>query len=210
VNFLLNSAGGLLTPLVLSFAEVRVLGILQATLGVGMLVGSVVMSAWGGPKRKMLGLYIFITVVAIGYILIGLRPSAWLVGLGLFIALFSVPIGQGCSQVIWQSKVAPDVQGRVFAVRGMIAWSMIPLANITAGVLADHVFEPMMLGDSAMALAIQTITGTGPGRGIGLMFVIGGLLLLIVTAFAYAYPRMRLVEDELPDAIPDTPVQEAA
>jgi DHA3 family macrolide efflux protein-like MFS transporter len=209
-NFLLNTAGVLITPMVLSFADARILGLMQFVLGVGMLGGSIAMSIWGGPKRKMLGIYGFIAVTAVGYALIGLRASPWVIGLGLFITLASVPIASGCSQVIWQSKVAPDVQGRVFATRSMLSWSMIPLANITAGLLADQVFEPMMTGNGALAAALGRVIGTGPGRGMGLMFVLSGLLLLVVTAIAYSYPRMRLVEDELPDAIPEAAPEGAA
>jgi hypothetical protein len=41
-----------------------------------------------------------------------------------------------------------------------------------------------------------------PARGIGLMFILSGILMLLATAAAYAYPRLRLVEDELPDTVP--------
>lgn len=205
VNFLLNATGVLMAPLVLSFGEASVYGLVQAVFGIGMLVGSTAMSAWGGPERKMLGIYGFIAAMAVGLVITGLRPSAWTVALGVFTTLASVPIASGCSQVIWQSKVPPDVQGRVFAIRGMIATSMMPLAYILSGLLADGVFEPLMDGGATLAVTVGQVIGVGPGRGIGLMYVLGGLLLLLVTAAAYAYPRMRLLEDELPDAIPAAP-----
>ncbi len=169
-----------------------------------MLLGSLAMSAWGGPKRKMNGVYGFIGMMALGTLITGWRASPWTIGLGLFISLASVPIAAGCSQVIWQTKVAPEVQGRVFAIRGMIATAITPIAFVLSGVLSDQLFEPMMMPDGALAGVLGSLIGTGPGRGIALIYFLSGLILLLSTGVAYLYPRMRLVEDELPDAIPDT------
>jgi MFS transporter, DHA3 family, macrolide efflux protein len=69
--------------------------------------------------------------------------------------------------------------------------------------LADYVFEPLMAPDGLLAGSVGQLIGVGPGRGIGLMFIVMGTLTMIVTVVAYLYPRLRLVEDELPDAIPD-------
>ena len=47
----------------------------------------------------------------------------------------------------------------------------------------------------------QHLLGTGPGRGIGLLFLLMGIAKMAVTLIGYAQPRIRLVEDELPDAV---------
>lgn len=96
--------------------------------------------------------------------------------------------------MIWQKKVPPDIQGRVFAIRKMIVLSSVPLAYLTAGPLADHLFEPLMAADGLLAGTLGQIIGTGPGRGIGLMFVIMGALLILAALIAYAYPPIRLVD----------------
>ncbi len=112
---------------------------------------------------------------------------------------FSLPITNGCSQAIWQSKTAPDVQGRVFAMRRMIAWASLPLAYLAGGPLADHVFEPLMVEGGPLAGSVGRIIGVGEGRGIGLLFVVlGGMILLSVLA-AWLYPRVRHVDTELAD-----------
>lgn len=51
--------------------------------------------------------------------------------------------------------------------------------------------------------------GTGPGRGMGLMFVLSGMLLLVASLLAFSNPRIRQVEEELPDAISAEAVEEA-
>jgi MFS transporter, DHA3 family, macrolide efflux protein len=204
VNFLLGMSSVLITPLVLSFNTASVLGVVNTVGSAGMLVGSLVMSAWGGTRRKMNGVYAFIALFSLGYLIIGLWESAIAIGSGMFVLLFSVPIAAGSSQVIWMSKVQPELQGRVFAIRGMIATAITPLAYLIAGPLADSVFGPLMSEGGALAdTLVGSLFGTGQARGIGVLFVLSGLLMLLVTAAAYAYPRLRLVEDELPDVVPE-------
>ena len=203
VNFLLGLSTVLITPLVLSFNSPSVLGIVQMVASAGMLGGSLLMSTWGGPRRKMNGVYGFIALFSLGYLIIGLWESAIAVGAGMFVLLFSVPLAAGCSQVIWMSKVEPELQGRVFAIRGMIASAITPLAYLISGPLADSVFGPLMSEGGTLAGTVGGVIGVGQERGIGLMFMLSGVLMLLVTAVAYAYPRLRLIEDELPDAVPD-------
>lgn len=108
----------------------------------------------------------------------------------------------GSSQAIWQRKVAPDVQGRVFSIRKMLAFSSLPMAQFMAGPLAEVVFEPALMAGGPLAGSVGTIIGVGPGRGMGFMFVLAGILLIVKTAIGIAYPRLRHLETELPDAIP--------
>lgn len=202
VNFLLNWSGVLITPMVLTRFSPSTLGIIQTALGVGMLIGSIIMSSWGGPKRRIPAVIGFIMLAWIGFLVAGLRPHPFFIGAGLFTLMFFIPLASGNSQVVFQSKVAPEVQGRVFSIRSMLSQSMMPLAFVTAGPLADYVFEPLMEDGGVLANTfIGQIMGTGPGRGVGLMFVFAGVVALIVSAFVYANPRIRNVEDEIPDAV---------
>jgi MFS transporter, DHA3 family, macrolide efflux protein len=202
-----NSMGGfilvLTTPMVLSFASPSVLGTVLSVGGSGMLVGSVLISAWGGPRKRMRMIFGFQLVIGLCFILAGLRPSAGLITVAAFFFFFSLPLVNGSSQAIWQSKIAPEVQGRVFAVRRMIAWSSLPLSYMAAGPLAEYVFEPLLTKGGPLASTVGRVIGVGPGRGIGFLFIIlGGLTLLIVSA-GYLYPRLRLLEDEVLDTVPD-------
>jgi MFS family permease len=202
-NFLVGTVIVLSTPLVLSFpsASPAVLGTVLSVAGAGMLVGSMVMSAWGGPKRRINGVLGSITLAALCIIVAGLQPSALLLAVTAFFFLFSTPFTAASSQAIWQSKVAPDVQGRVFAIRGMIAMSATPIAYLSAGPLADYLFQPLLKDAHApLAGSIGQIIGYGPGRGIGLLYIVYGLLTLLAVVIGYMQPRLRLVEDELPDA----------
>jgi DHA3 family macrolide efflux protein-like MFS transporter len=193
----------LLAPMVLAFASAAVLGRVLSVAGAGMLAGSLVMTVWGGPRRRVaciLGL-----LLAQGAVLLvgGVRPSAPLIAAAAALFLFATPIMNGCSQALWQSKVPPDVQGRVFAVRRVVAWSALPLAYLAAGPLADRVFEPLLAPGGPLAASVGRLIGVGKGRGIALLFIVLGALVLAVLAAAWRYPRLRGLESELPDALPD-------
>jgi DHA3 family macrolide efflux protein-like MFS transporter len=203
VNFFLNFSTVLLGPMVLSQYSAREYGFVQMAFGLGTLAGSLVLSVWGGPKRRTIPVVIaFIALAGVGLAVTGISSSIAVIAAGMFLMLFSIPLASGPSQALFQTKVAPDVQGRVFAIRSMISRSVMPLAFLMAGLLADRVLEPIMAADGLLGSGVVgRLLGSGAGRGIGFGFVISGILLLVACAWAYANPRLRLLEDEIPDAV---------
>lgn len=173
--------------------------------GIGYLVGSVVMSAWGGTKRRINTVIVSMLLVGLFMALIGLRASIPLVTVSLFLCLVCYPITVSSNQAIWQSKVAPDVQGRVFAIRGAFVLATPLLAYLITGPLADHVFEPLLAVNGPLAGSVGQVIGAGQGRGTGLLFISAGLFLALASVIGYLYPRLRLVEDELPDVVAEKP-----
>jgi len=114
-----------------------------------------------------------------------------------------MPLILGSNQAIWQAKVEHALQGRVFALRGMIGTASVPIAYLLAGPLADQVFEPLLVPGGALAGSVGRLIGVGPGRGVGLMYMILGVsVILIVCLFYFLNPRLRRLEAELPDAAP--------
>jgi MFS family permease len=205
INFTVGMAQVLFAPLVLAVTTPTVLGTVVSIGGFGMLVGGVLMSVWGGPKKRVRGIFGFALLAGFSLMLFGFRPYAPLLAASLFGFLFTVPIIEGSSDVIWQSKVAPEIQGRVFAVRQMVASSCAPLAYLAAGPLVDKVFGPMLQSNGALAASVGRVIGTGAGRGAGLLFVLMGLATIGVTLVAWLFPRIRRVEHELPDMIAPAP-----
>lgn len=205
-NFLVGAISVLVTPLVLSFASPTVLGTIMTIGGLGMVVGSLAVSTWRGPKRQMNSVFGFMGLSGLCLIAAGLRPSVALMALAAFLFFLSLPIVRVSSQVIFQKKVAHNVQGRVFALNGAFVKASMPLAYLVAGPLADRVFEPLMAVNGPLADSVGRIIGVGAGRGISLMFVVIGFLLILLTIAGYQYRRLRRVEDELPDAVADEAV----
>jgi len=200
-NFSIAIIQVLLTPLILSFGSAADLGFVRSAAAAGGLIGSLALSFWGGPRNRVAGI-LFFTLVRAPLLLLGaLQPSVMLIAVATFLYMLLSPVSRGLSQVIWQTKVAHDVQGRVFAMSGLIASSMSPLAFLLAGPLTDRVFKPLLVAGGPLAdTVVGQVIGVGPGRGVGLMFICLGLFNLLAVGLASLSPRLRNVETELPDA----------
>jgi len=204
VNFFLSTVFVLSGPLVLSQHDARVFGLVQTVLGIGGLLGGLVASTWGGPQKNLVRAALGgIPLYMLGIIFAGLRIHPAFPAFGLAFTVFFVSIVQSISNAIWQLKVAPEAQGRVFSLRYMLATIITPLAYLVAGPLADQVFEPLMRAGGALASTmLGTLFETGAGRGIGLIYVLSGLLVILISGIAYLNPRIRRLEEEVPDAVP--------
>ena len=131
-----NYTGGVITsllpPYILGIASETALGRIMSIGGIGMLFGGLLMTVWGGPKRRVYGMFVGVAIEGLALCLAVTVESVPLIAVAAFLFMGTLPIVNACSQAIWQSKVAPDVQGRVFSVRRMIVWCMIPVAHLTA------------------------------------------------------------------------------
>jgi MFS transporter, DHA3 family, macrolide efflux protein len=204
-NYCLMVVQILVTPLVLAIGTAKTLAMVVTSGAVGAVAGGLVLGIWGGGHslRRIPIILGFTLLQGVTLLLGGLRPNAYLAAGAMFVALFALPIIRGSSEAIWQSKVPQDLQGRVFAIRRMIAGVAFPLAGASAGLLADRVFEPLLMPGGALADSVGRVIGVGPGRGAGLMFMMFGVLTLLSVAVVYAIRPVRNVETELPDVLPD-------
>ena len=199
-SFINGMIAALIYPLILAFTSATQLSFVVSIAGGGMLLSSLIMSAWNGPKSRITGVLGSQLVFGLGILCIGLRPSTLLIGFGALIAHLMLPVNNVTNQAIWQSKVASDTQGRVFAMRQMVAKAMTLLAYLIAGPLADNVFNPLLAVHDPLAASLGQLLGVGPGRGIGLMFIIMGILTLLAVSIGCFNRNLRLVERELPDS----------
>jgi hypothetical protein len=135
----------------------------------------------------------------IGVALMGLGRSVLVWGTAQLVSSFLIPIINGSNQAIWQSKVAPDIQGRVFSIRRLIAWFVVPLATLIAGPLADNIFEPTMQTQGAWMPFLSGVVGSGPGAGMAVLFVVGGIGAACIGLSGYAVRAVRNAETILPD-----------
>ncbi len=228
----------LLDPMILARTgnDELILGTVRSSVAIGGLVGGLAVSIWGGPKRRVHGVLIGMFVVsAFGQMPLGIGQSLT-VWIGSVLVMFgTIAVLNASNQAIWQAKVAPDVQGRVFAARRLIAQITAPVAMIMAGPLADRIFEPLfrydgLFGilrtpiateifapviqpDNPVALVFGPLLGYGPGAGMGFLLVITGLLGAVAGLGGYLIPASRNAEDILPDHVavgePETPSDDA-
>ena len=177
-----------------------ILGTTTMMFGIGGVVGGLAIAAWGGFKRRIHGVLAGLILSSLlGQVVIGVGKGVWMWGLGAFLVMFFIPLINGSSQAIWQAKVPPDIQGKVFATRRLIAQISAPVAMILAGRLADVVFEPAMASGGAFARLFEPLVGSGPGAGMALLFVFSGVLGAVVALSGYLVPVIRRVEDLIPD-----------
>jgi DHA3 family macrolide efflux protein-like MFS transporter len=202
VNFVLAFETVLAIPLIVSFASETAAGAVLSAAGFGMLAGSLAVSAWGGPPRRRIAWIMGGIALSGGAVFaVGTRQSLVVIAAGYVALMLMLPVVNTASQVIWQLKVPPGMQGRVFSLRRMLAQAASPLAIVLAGPLADRVFEPLLAPGGGLAGSVGRVIGTGPGRGIAFMFLLAGAGTTLMAATGWAHPRIRHLETEIPDQI---------
>lgn len=201
-NFIWMLPVCLLPPMILARTgnDELILGTVQSLFGAGALAGAVWLGVWGGFRRRINGVLTGIfTTSLIACVMMGLAksPQGWYPA--AFFGSLMLPVINGSTQAIWQAKVAPDVQGRVFAIRRVLSQSSAIPAFLVAGPLADWVCEPAMRPGGAWEPIFGDLVGTGPGAGMSLIIMASGLLGMVIAVVAASMTKVRFVEDQLPD-----------
>jgi len=134
-------------------ADVWRLTAIEVAFSSGMIAGGILIAVWGGFKNRVHTMAFSILTTAFGTIALGIVPVFWIylcfmAMVGVVLPMFNTPF-----MVMLQQKVETDFLGRVFGVLNMIASSMMPLAMLGYGPLADLVkIEWMLLGTGALML----------------------------------------------------------
>ncbi len=175
------------------------LGFVQSAGAIGGVLGGIAMSAWGGFKRRVHGVLAGWIISSFFFALVGLSTSVPLWISVMAVSTLFIPLINGSNQAIWQSKVAPDVQGRVFSARTLIAWMTNPISPLIAGTLADYVLEPAMRAPGGFSSLFGWLVPSGPGAGMGLLIFFGGLGGILAGLVGYFIHSIRNAEAILPD-----------
>ncbi len=208
-NFFSSIAFALLPPMVLARTgqDSMSLGTIDSAGAIGGLIGGAAVSAWGGFKRNVHGVLLGWVLTSTGCTFLGIGQSLPVWASALTLTLMFVPLIHTSNQAIWQSKVPPDLQGRVFSARRMIALLTTPISPIIAGASADLVLEPAMRTPNAFSSFFGGWVGTGPGAGMALLIVFCGIGGALAGLSGYFIPTIRNVETILPDhdTLPPSP-----
>ncbi len=170
-------------------------GRLLTSFGIGGVLGAVTISIWGGPKRRIHGLLLGSAVWKLGLIVLSVSQTMLIKIAAAVTSGFCSPFPDSSNQAIWMSKVKPEIQGRVFAARDLIAQIAIPLGAAISGPLADHFFEPAMKNGGSLARLFGGFFGTEIGAGMALMITLFSSCGLLLGLGGYVFPLLRNVEE---------------
>ncbi len=143
LNFVVNPAFSLMPLLVTEHfnGDAPQLAWLEASWGVGLVLGGLLLSAWGGFRRRVYTSLMGLIIQGLGIMLVGLSPAnaLWLAVAGMFVAGSMNALVNGPLFALLQAAVAPEVQGRVFTVVASMSSAAFPLSLAVAGPVADAI-----------------------------------------------------------------------
>ncbi len=182
-----------------------VLGSVTSAAGFGGVTGAIIVSIWGGPKRRISGLFLGMVGAGVSKTVFGVgqMPSIWIPA--QFCSSVNFPLLSSSNTAIWLAKIEPNVQGRVFAASSLIKQAVAAISTLIAGPLADRVFEPAMMPGGILAPRLAPLLGTEPGAGMALLYIISSICLLLVGLGGYAFPTLRDLDEIVPN--PDKPLR---
>ena len=194
IYFLLNGSLALDLPYVISRTESEAIaGVLLGLTSLGALIGATLVAVKGRVYRRMAVLLAGIAFSGVMFLFFGTAHAPLRLGLSMFLIFIPLPIEGALATSVLQTRVPPDIQGRVFAVREQLGYLGATLSFLLVGPLIDRVLEPAVGGPRWDAVA--PLVGDTPGSGMGLLLVVTGVLILAVTALAALNPRVRRLDD---------------
>jgi amino acid adenylation domain-containing protein len=202
VNFFTAIMWVSVAPMVLPTAGPGALGLVTSIGWIGAVLGAVVVVPWGGTRRRTIGMLAFTVVSGLGMVMMGIVPVLAVTAIGFAVRLASMTLINVHWLALIQVKVGHELQGRVLSTNLMVVLAMQPVGFLLAGPLVDNVFGPLVSEGGALAGTVGQVVGVGPGRGMALLLVCAGLLLTAWGVLGFCYRPLRLLEDELPDAVP--------
>lgn len=168
------------------------LGIVNAMMGIGGIIGGIIVATGKFSKNNVRMIYLSAMLsFLLGDVMMGAGRNVVFWSLAGFAASFPIPFINAGQNVILYEKIPEEIQGRVFAVRNTLQFSTIPLRILLGGFLADYVFEPFMMSESAASSVLQILVGKGTGSGMAIMFLCTGLL---GSLFSFVFYRQKEIQ----------------
>jgi DHA3 family macrolide efflux protein-like MFS transporter len=113
------------------------LALLGMASGIGGVLGGVLVSTWGGLKQaRVWGVLVPMLLAGLLQVVYGLSSLVVVSAAAALLGAAMHPILNAHSQSIWQSHTPRELQGRVFSIRRLIAWTILPVSTAAGGALA--------------------------------------------------------------------------
>ncbi len=187
--------GAVYDPMILARTEgnATILGSTASAAGIGGVTGALMISVWGGPKRRIDGMLFGFMGAGISKTVFGLgrSPLVWLPA--QFCSSLNFPLLGSSETAIWMMKVSPALQGRVFAANSLVIQAVSAIALLIAGPLADQVFEPALEKGGSLTPLFSSTIGTGTGTGTALLYIMTSISLILIGLGGFLLPTLRRI-----------------
>ncbi len=182
VTFFVGVLQTLFAPMMLALTDARTLGLVQSVSASGMLVTSLIIGIFGMPLGLKSRISLSLAATGIALALMGLSSNVAWITVTFFCFFACLPFVNTSAEVLIRAGIPNEMQGRAWGIIGVLSQLGYIAAYLTAGVLADLVFNPLLMPNGLLAASAGRIVGTGPGRGIALMLLLSGLGLVATAA----------------------------
>ncbi len=186
----------ILSPMILARSgnDSVVLGVVNAAMGIGGIVGGIIVTAGKVSRNSVKMIYIpAMLSFLLGDIIMGIGRNIVFWSFAAIAASLPIPFINAGQNVILYQKVPEDIQGRVFSVRNAIQFATIPFGIILGGFLADYVFEPFMRQENGVTAILHVLVGSGSGCGMAVMFLCTGILGSLFSFCFYRQNNIRKI-----------------
>ena len=163
INMLAHPAMSLKPIMITEFFErgAPALATLESAFGIGMVLGGILLSVWGGFKRRIVTAMLALVVQGVGFMLVGFTPVT---AFGAAVAAFFVvgimnPIVNGSFMAVLQTTVPAEMQGRVFTLVGSATAAATPLGLVIAGPVADAVGVQFWFIVAGVTMIMMAVAG---------------------------------------------------
>jgi MFS transporter, DHA3 family, macrolide efflux protein len=175
----------------------QVLGAIFSSAGIGGVTGAVVLSAWGGPKRRVNGMLAGFMGAGLAKTVFGLGQSTivWLPT--QFCSSLNFPLLGSSETALWMEAVPPKLQGRVFAANSLVLELVSAIATLIAGPLSDRVLEPVMQSQNIFSSLFAPIFGSGTGAGMALLYVVCAIAMFSIGVIGFRLPQLHQLENRM-------------
>lgn len=179
INFIASIYDAAFPAMILSKSNQTVLGVVNASVGIATLAGSVIATVAPAPKSRVRVVCncLLISMSTENFLLaFGRTPVIWCIGAVL--GWLSIPLMNANMDVIFRTRIPTDMQGRVYSARNTLQFFTIPLGYFLGGLLVDKVFEPFMARNTSGFLA--NLFGEEKGSGAAMLFFVIGIAGVMV------------------------------
>ena len=173
----------------------QVLGAVFSAAGIGGVVGAIVLSAWGGTKKRVQGMLVGFMGAGVAKTIFGLgqNVTVWLPA--QFCSSLNFPLMGSSETSLWMEAVPPKLQGRVFAANSLVLELVSAIATLIAGPLCDRVLEPAMQSETILSSLFAHIFGNSAGAGMALLYVSCALAMFSIGAIGFKLPQLNRLEN---------------